>query len=349
MSSILTSAPPSPSLVSHASSPFHSNELEQPAGQANIEPEAEGTRHSHYYFKDGNIVFLVEAVLYNVHRYFFERDSAHFRSILESDQETDEMNSIILPDVSCSDFDEFLAILYPTDFRRPTEKTTAQWTSILHLAAKWGFESIQLLAIDSLTATAIPVDKIVLGRRYGISDWLPRAYEAVCTRADALTIEEGVKLGVEDIIKISAARQAYGCAKARYETKHLSGDLGCIFWLEKPFEELGVGSIDIEKDAINILEDQVMAVQAEFAAFPTPATRACIVWPNQSFHCGTSGNTTYDLNPCAGCRASTESDERRLKREDKEDKEKQLKDLKDKRDAKQQDLIGKRERMSLFL
>ncbi|KZP28764.1 hypothetical protein FIBSPDRAFT_690695, partial [Athelia psychrophila] len=110
-------------------------------------------------------------------------------------------------DVSCSDFDEFLAILYPTDFRRPTEKTTAQWTSILHLASKWGFGSIQLVAIDKLAATAIPVDKIVLGRRYGVSDWLHGAYEAVCTRANPLTVEEGMKLGVEDIIKISAARQ----------------------------------------------------------------------------------------------------------------------------------------------
>ncbi|KZP06381.1 hypothetical protein FIBSPDRAFT_804941, partial [Athelia psychrophila] len=211
MSSILTSAPPSPSLVSfgstRASPPLDSTELEQPAGQANVELEAKGTRHSQYYFNDGNVVFLIEEVLYNVHRYFFERDSAHFRPILESVQGVDEKNPIVLPDVSCSDFEEFLAILYPTDFRHPTNKTTAQWTSILHLAAKWGFDSIQHLAIDNLTTTAIPVDKIVLGRRYGISDWLPGAYEAVCTRADPLTVEEGMKLGVEDIIKISAARQ----------------------------------------------------------------------------------------------------------------------------------------------
>ncbi|KZP04949.1 hypothetical protein FIBSPDRAFT_666410, partial [Athelia psychrophila] len=196
------------------------------------------TRHSQYYFKDGNVVFLIEDVHYNVHRYFFERDSAHFRSILESNQGVDEKDPIVLPDVSCSDFDEFLTILYPADFRRPTEKTTAQWTSILHLAAKWGFESIQLLAIDSLTASAIPVDKIVLGRRYGISDWLPGAYEAVCTRANPLTVEEGMKLGVEDIIKISAVRQVYGCAKARYDAKHLLNDLGDIFGLEKVAEEV---------------------------------------------------------------------------------------------------------------
>ncbi|KZP10923.1 hypothetical protein FIBSPDRAFT_757477, partial [Athelia psychrophila] len=201
MSSILTSALPSP----RASPLIDSNELEQPAGQANIALQAKRTRHSQYYFKDGNMVFLAK-VLYNVHRYFFERDSAQFRSVLESAHGADETNPIALSDVNSSDFDEFLAILYPPDFRRPAEKTTAQWTSILHLAAKWGFESIQLLAIDNLAASAIPVDKIVLGRRYGVWDWLPAAYEAVCTRADPLTIEEGMKLGMEDAIRISAAR-----------------------------------------------------------------------------------------------------------------------------------------------
>ncbi|KZP15377.1 hypothetical protein FIBSPDRAFT_684963, partial [Athelia psychrophila] len=162
----------------------------------------------------------VEGTLYNVHRYFFVRDSTHFRTILQG---TDDPHSYKLSDVNCADFDEFLTILYPTGkpreyrvmidwFLSLTEQetctaTTAQWTSILHLAVKWGFKKIKLLAIDNLTASANPVDKIVLGLRYGITDWLPTAYEAVCTRADPLTLEEGMKLGVEDTVRISAARQ----------------------------------------------------------------------------------------------------------------------------------------------
>ncbi|KZP22477.1 hypothetical protein FIBSPDRAFT_859544 [Athelia psychrophila] len=356
MSSILTSAPPSPSPVSlgssRAASTLDSNELELPAAQGNIDLEAKATRHSQYYFKDGNTVFSIEDVLYNVHRYFFERDSTHFRSILENAKAADEQNPIVLPDVSCSDFDEFLAILYPTDFRRPTEKTTAQWISVLHLAAKWGFESIQLLAIDKLTATAIPVDKIVLGRRYGISDWLPGAYEAVCTRADPLTVGEGMKLGVEDIIRISAARQVYGCAKARYETKHLSEDLGDIFRLEKPAEELGVSPADIEENAIKILEGQVVTAQAEFEAFPSPAQPPCQHgYPNPNETCISKGLLLHAPRYyCAVCRTpkEPESDERRIKQEDKEDKERRLKGLKEQRDVKQRDLVEKQDRMTLF-
>ncbi|KZP24186.1 hypothetical protein FIBSPDRAFT_678239, partial [Athelia psychrophila] len=150
----------------------------------------------------------VEDTLYNVHRYFFARDSAHFRAILQGAvQRTAAIEPCVLSSVNCADFDEFLAILYPTDFRRPAKKTTAQWIAVLHLAAEWDFANIKLLAIDNLTATATPIDKIVLGRRYGITDWLPGAYEAVCTREDPLNLEEGMKLGVEDTVRISAVRQ----------------------------------------------------------------------------------------------------------------------------------------------
>lgn len=43
-----------------------------------------------------------------------------------------------------------------------------------------------------------------------------------------------MKLGVEDMMKISAARQLYGRGKARHERKYLSGDIGEIFGLERP-------------------------------------------------------------------------------------------------------------------
>lgn len=143
-----------------------------------------------------------------------------------------------------------------SNFRRPTKKTTAQWTSILHLAAKWGFENIKLLAIDNLTAHATSIDKIVLGRRYDITYWLPAAYEAVCMREDPLTIEEGMKLGIKDIVKISAARQVYGTSTARYATKHLGGDIADIFGLGHPAAGDLASRID-EEDAIKDLQRQI--------------------------------------------------------------------------------------------
>lgn len=52
---------------------------------------------------------------------------------------------------------------------------------------------------------------IVLGRRYSIdSSCLVDAYDAICLRLAPLTLEEGNRVGMEDVIKIMAIRQEFG-------------------------------------------------------------------------------------------------------------------------------------------
>ncbi|KAF7979220.1 hypothetical protein HWV62_43172 [Athelia sp. TMB] len=289
MSLTNSSAAPSralqPSDTSRSSSPFDLIAPETPATQGDELAAAE--KHPFYYFRDGNMILSVEGTLYNIHRYFFERDSSVFRSSLEGTPATDTDTPLVLADITCSDFDEFLSILYPTDFHRPADKTTQQWASILHLADKWGFESIRLLAVDQLDA-APPVDKIVLGRRYGIAAWLPGAYEAVCTRDAPLTVEEGIRLGVEDVVRIAAARQAYGCGKPRFETRHLARDVREIFGLEGPSEvDIDDNATGDEDEAIRALEVEVAYAQVACAALPSPALRQCsrFVAPRCCGHC----------------------------------------------------------------
>lgn len=96
---------------------------------------------------------------------------------------------------------------------------------------------MKLLSIHRLSFTASPIDKIVLGRRYNISEWLGGAYEAVCTRSDPLTVEEGIRLGVEDAVRIAAVRQAYGYTAVRYEPGLLPTDLPRIFGLGDDAED----------------------------------------------------------------------------------------------------------------
>jgi len=85
--------------------------------------------------------------------------------------------------------------------------TVEEWSSILNLAAKWKFESIRTLAIERLAGLASPIDKIVLGRKHNILDWLGDAYQAVCQRQDSLTLEEASQLSLADVVTISSLRQ----------------------------------------------------------------------------------------------------------------------------------------------
>ncbi|KZP33833.1 hypothetical protein FIBSPDRAFT_720301, partial [Athelia psychrophila] len=114
---------------------------------------------------------------------------------------------IILTDVSPAQFDHFLSILHPTEYGVYSATTVEDWTSILHLSDKWGFHSIRTLAIKHLAPIVIDIDKIVLGRRYGMSEWLEEAYRAVCMRKESLTRDEGRRIGIDDAVEINAIRQ----------------------------------------------------------------------------------------------------------------------------------------------
>jgi len=168
-------------------------------------PVASPLKHSRYYFDDGNVTLSVEGTLYKIHWYLLERYSSPISSMFSAPHDSPDDAPIVLA-VAAKDFDSFVSILYPVDCGVFTA-TVDEWTSILVLAVQWNFQSIRTLAINRLSAVTTPVDKIVLGRGHDIFEWLENAYATVCWRDEPLTIEEGKRLGVEDVIKIAAVRQ----------------------------------------------------------------------------------------------------------------------------------------------
>jgi hypothetical protein len=85
--------------------------------------------------------------------------------------------------------------------------TLDEWSSVLHLADEWDLETVRSLAIKQLSLITTPVDKLALGHRYAIHDWLLDAYVSLCERDELLTQAEGRRLGVDDVIFISLTRQ----------------------------------------------------------------------------------------------------------------------------------------------
>lgn len=117
-------------------------------------------------------------------------------------------NPIVLAGVSTTDFDRFLSILYPLNFNANEINTIEEWSSVLHLASQWDFSSLRQLAIDNLAILIMsPIDRIVIGQAYHIPEWLVPAYTELCMRDDPLTLDEGKKLGMEDVITIGQLRQ----------------------------------------------------------------------------------------------------------------------------------------------
>jgi hypothetical protein len=85
--------------------------------------------------------------------------------------------------------------------------TLSEWTDVLHLSTKWGFEHLRTAAITAILPLASAVDKLVLGRTYGFVDWVPGAYTDLLKRDDDLTLDEAKKMALEDVVAIAKGRR----------------------------------------------------------------------------------------------------------------------------------------------
>lgn len=92
-------------------------------------------------------------------------------------------------------------------FREPTIHTLAEWSAVLRLATEWSFHDIRALAITRLETLVTPVNRILLGRAYDVSGWLPQAYAELCQRKGCLTLDEVKLLHPEDIWLIVTVRE----------------------------------------------------------------------------------------------------------------------------------------------
>lgn len=86
-------------------------------------------------------------------------------------------------------------------------RSSEEWISILKLASKWEFQSLQKRAISEVDNIATPIEKVTLGRDYDIPELRLPAYVDLCKSIVPLTEEDGELLGLRDVIKIYRVRQ----------------------------------------------------------------------------------------------------------------------------------------------
>jgi hypothetical protein len=76
---------------------------------------------------------------------------------------------------------------------------------------KWGFSALRATAIDAISPLASPVDKIVLGRKYGLDEWVFSAFEELLVREAHITEEEGDRIGMKMMVTLAAGRMDARC------------------------------------------------------------------------------------------------------------------------------------------
>lgn len=170
-------------------------------------------RHESLYFEDDTVVFLIETTLFKVHRYFLKRHSRVFADMFslspnKAQEGCDDNHPIHIPEVSRQDFERLLSLFYPDSAIQGDLTTAKEWTSVLALATKFQFLEYRELAITRLLQLASPIDRVLLARQFDVSPWLRPAYLELCKRDEALTLDEGMRLGMRYVIMLSEIRQS---------------------------------------------------------------------------------------------------------------------------------------------
>ncbi|EMD36835.1 hypothetical protein CERSUDRAFT_114751 [Gelatoporia subvermispora B] len=180
-----------------------------------VDPHGPPSHHHEYYLEDEMSIFLVEGRLFKVHRYFLIRESEVFRTMFEMPPDangiggrTDE-DAIPLLDVTLKEFSAFLKFVY---HGMHTDRCFSlnDWTNLLSFSHRFFCDDIRERAIreiDAYTPVIDPVDKIVLGEKYDVLEWLYPSYEALCQRRSSITLVEAAKLGLTTTALLAQARE----------------------------------------------------------------------------------------------------------------------------------------------
>ncbi|KAF9525857.1 hypothetical protein CPB83DRAFT_771267 [Crepidotus variabilis] len=117
-------------------------------------------RDEQFYLEDGSCVFLVEDILFNVHRSILSKDNSSFSTMFSLPQGTNEVegrsddNPIILMGDSPEEFRHFLWALYalPPELKQLTSQAAnlGHLIDITRVANKYSFKSIETWALDAI-------------------------------------------------------------------------------------------------------------------------------------------------------------------------------------------------------
>jgi len=117
-------------------------------------------------------------------------------------------SSIILDDVKSADFARFLWVFYNPKYSI-YNATWDDWVAILGLAHKWDFPVVKELCVRELELLdALPVERVHIYHAHELDRNLliPR-YAELCSREEPISLEEGMKLGLETSLMIARARE----------------------------------------------------------------------------------------------------------------------------------------------
>ncbi|KAJ3510553.1 hypothetical protein NLJ89_g4604 [Agrocybe chaxingu] len=185
-----------------------------------IEPqESTGPkRDGSYYLEGGLVVLKLDDIFFRVPQYQLARHSEILHDLFQVPQSQSGGNQegasdelpIIFAGTTADDFRNFLKALLPFSPWRQLSLTKAEWISTLKLATMWYCLDLRQVAIAELMPMLNePIEKILLGRKYSVLNWVFEGYRDMVLRNETITDNEAVALLYPEAVKLLRMREWY--------------------------------------------------------------------------------------------------------------------------------------------
>lgn len=107
--------------------------------------------------------------------------------------------------------------------------TFEQWMIVLKLLTMWRFSKGTQNVLERLKTSADPITKILLCQQYKLDEaiWLIPSVEMLARRAQPLSVQDGIRLGLVNVLRIAEIRESYSCCcgSTKWYRDHWRGDI----------------------------------------------------------------------------------------------------------------------------
>ncbi|KAG8767258.1 hypothetical protein FRC12_006372 [Ceratobasidium sp. 428] len=177
-------------------------------------------RHPKFFFDNTLIAIRIENTLFNVHRYQLMKSKTFSDMFAIGDASGSKRttregyspsNPIVMQEVSASDFECLMTVLYASHFSAQQPAPEASLIiPAFRLAHMWNFGELCGYLMPLAEQVLNDIDKITFAREFeDVKEWLVPAHVRLCLRSERLTTQEAEKLGLNSTLFISRFRDEF--------------------------------------------------------------------------------------------------------------------------------------------
>ncbi|KAL5640824.1 hypothetical protein ACGC1H_001344 [Rhizoctonia solani] len=170
---------------------------------------------------DGDIELKVNGTIFKTHKHLLN-DFGRLKEMIQGMDRYGDTPcvSIYRDERGVEDFKNMFKVLYASVIKGPFEFDAPTLVSSLRIATAYDYPQLREFSMNRLESVNFSaIQRIILAREFGLSDWDKSAFQELVTRPEPLVKEEVREIGIDRFEEVVRAREEMQRKKGAVEEK----------------------------------------------------------------------------------------------------------------------------------